>query len=233
MVDFNRLPISHRNGIQGVPFRFLSATISAGSYLYSRVPNQGVRWLLASEAFRRLEPGSQSDAYLGMSLSHLSAATAGMTEEPIRIHDRPAVSRASVELMRTRLRTKAERDQRVSKEEAAFINRFCEAFDLATEATVVESDTRRTAQFRSGMRIYLSGGPGKAGTPCEGMSKDDVKERCGNAGVIFLADFLKKDSPDALVVADLSTEGKKCGSAYRWRIPVMSWEELLEWADAQ
>jgi len=40
---------------------------------------------------------------------------------------------------------------------------------------------------------------------------------------------LKKYNPDALVVADLCTEGKNCNNAHRWRIPVMAWEELLRW----
>ena len=228
--DFFRLPASHRRRIEAVPFEFLSRSISSGSYLYSRDANHSLQWIISGDAFKRLDPTSQVHARLGLAMSKIPTLSADATEELKNILDDNIAPLDSVEAMRTRLLTKAERDRQVSAEEAAFINRFCQLVGNASEDTVIEADKRAKACFRKGMRVYLSGGPCKARSPCEGMSKDDMKERCARTGIVFLKRFLKKYNPDALVVADLCTEGKNCNNAHRWRIPVMAWEELLQWA---
>jgi len=136
-----------------------------------------------------------------------------------------------IEAMRATLLLKAEKDRLISATEADFVNRFSAVLAVSTSNSVVEQDCRAKATFRKGMKIYLSGGPGKAGSPCEGMSKEDIRDRCARVELVFLDDLRKKDSPDAVVVADLSTEGGSRQKAYRWGIPVMSWEELLQWVD--
>ena len=135
--------------------------------------------------------------------------------------------------MRAALLLKAEKDRLISVTEADFVNRFSSVLAVSSSISVVEQDCRAKATFRKGMKIYLSGGPGKAGSPCEGMSKEDMRDRSSRAGIIFLNELRKKDSPDAVVVADLSTEGGSRQKADRWAIPVMSWEELLQWVQGQ
>lgn len=227
--DFGRLPASHRRRIEAAPFNVLSRTLTPGSYLYSRDSMNSAERLFDSDAFKRLEPHSQGHVRLGVavaSLSHPSESAVAQARHLLR--DEP-VSEATAEAMRARLMAKAEKDRLVSAKEADFVNRFSSALLLASSPTVNEKDCRTRTNFRKGMKIYLSGGPGKAGSPCEGMSKEDMRARCADANIFFLTELRKKDNPDAVVVADLSTEGGSRQKAERWGIPLMSWEELLRW----
>lgn len=229
VADFGQLHIAHRNRIRTAPFRVLRQTIKDNSFLTSRTAIKGLDYLLNSDGFDALPAESKATAKLGIAMDMI--AKGGDKELAIArklIRD-AGVTCVQAERMRATLLAKAEKDRRVAPDEVALLNRFCEVVGIAVEP-VGESDTRIRVEFRSGMKVYLSGGPGKAGSVCEGLSKEDVENRCGRSGVVFLHQLRKKDHPDAVVVADLSTEGGSRAKAERWGIAVMSWEELLAWA---
>ena len=228
--NFDNLLPGHRKQIQAAPFRFLSRTITAGSYLYTRAPIEGSEACFTSEAFRALDASSQAIARQGIAIGMVAHGASASIAQAKKILRHESIAAVSAEEVRLRFVAKAEKDQRVSSEEAGFVNRLGVLFGTPLEDTLFEKDFRITAAFRRGMKVYLSGGPGKAGSPCEGMSKDDVRNLCGKAGLVFLDDFRKGDKPDALIVADLSTQGGNRIKADRWKVPVMSWEELLQWA---
>ncbi len=229
MADFARLHVAHRKRVEAVPVRFLSHTIRSGSYLFSREPIEGMEPILNSEAFARLEPESQAEARLGIAVALIGYGSAVAVAKASALLASEPASSPRIEAMRAALLLKAEKDRLISATEADFVNRFSEVLAVSTSTCVVEQDCRAKATFRKGMKIYLSGGPGKAGSPCEGMSKEDMRDRCAHAGLVFLGELRKKDNPDAVVVADLSTEGGSRRKADRWEVPVMSWEELLLW----
>jgi hypothetical protein len=85
------------------------------------------------------------------------------------------------------------------------------------------------------MRVYISGGPGRSGSALEGLRKEDIKQMCGHTELICeLRNFQKKSNFDVVALADPSNvTGGSYGKASRWGIPVISWEELVEWANAQ
>jgi hypothetical protein len=231
MTDFGHLHVEHRKRIEAVPVRYLSQTIRSGSYLFSREPVEGMEPILNSEAFATLDPESQAEARLGIAVALIGDGSKIAVGKARALLASEPASSSRVEAMRATLLLKAEKDRLISATEAAFVNRFSAALAISTSNSVVEQDCRAKATFRKGMKIYLSGGPGKAGSPCEGMSKEDMRDRCARAGIIFLDELRKKDSPDAVIVADLSTEGGSRQKADRWDIPVMSWEELLKWVE--
>ena len=49
------------------------------------------------------------------------------------------------------------------------------------------------------------GGPGKAGSLCDGMSKEAVRQRCEHTGLLFMKETRKRDELDTVIVADLNT----------------------------
>ena len=132
--------------------------------------------------------------------------------------------------MRSLLQIKAEQDQQKTSEEVLLLNWLCKAALLTEQSPYAEEDLRTRTEFQEGMKVYLSGGPGKAGTRCEGMEKSDMRAFCDQHGIVNdQENFAKKRNYDALVVAALSSEGSNRKKAVRWGVPVMSWEELIEW----
>jgi ATP-dependent DNA helicase PIF1 len=233
MADFLQLPAAHRRRIQVAPFCFLKRTITDGSFLASRSSVSGMDHLLQSKAYGAFDKASKAALGLGVATGLIAEGTPASMMLAGQCLAASAVSAAHTEAMRDKLLDKAGRDHRVSADELSFIARFCRASAIAIPA-VTERDDRGRVVFRAGMRVYLSGGPGKAGSACEGLSKADLIEKCGHTGLeFFTTGMRKKDNYDAVVVADLSTEGKSRANAERWGIPVMSWEELLEWATAK
>jgi hypothetical protein len=227
--DFDNLLPGHREQIQAAPFRFLSRTITPGSYLYGRAPIDGSGAFFSSEAFRSLDASSQATARQGIAIGMIAHGASASIAQSKTILRRESISASSAEEVRLRFVAKAEKDQRVSFEEARFVNRLGDLFGMPLENALVEKDLRTKAAFRRGMKVYLSGQTGKAGSSCEGMSKEDVRDLCADAGLVFLSGFRKGDKPDALIVADLSTQGKKRVNADRWKVDLFSWEELLQW----
>ena len=54
---------------------------------------------------------------------------------------------------------------------------------------------------------------------------------CEHTELFFDAQFLKKSNIGVLAIADLSNvTGGSYRKASSWGIPVISWEELVEWA---
>jgi hypothetical protein len=227
--DFQQLHIAHRRRIQTTLFRLLKQTINDNSFICSRSAIRGLDHLFRSDGYVALEPESQAAARLGIVMAMIAKGTSDDLAKARKILKPTGVGASQAERMRAALLTKAEKDRRVSAEEVALLNRFCEVAGLAAEP-VSEMDSRVRTQFRAGMKVYLSGGPGKAGSACEGLTKEDVESKCDGTGVVFMQEIRKKDCIDAVVVADLSTEGGSRAKAERWGIPVMSWEELLDWA---
>jgi len=232
-VDFGKLDIAHRHRIQTTPFKFLKQRIDTGSYIRSRSPLVGLDHLFESDACLSLDAESRSSAILGLATSMIANGTPVEVENAQRLITNAGVLVTQAEDMRARLVRKAESDRRVTADEVALLKRFSEATGLAA-AAITETDCRVRTQFRRGMKIYLSGGPGKAGSICEGLSKADIQERCADSGLVIGTSSMRKgDGYEVIVVADLSTQGKNLANAERWGMPVMSWEELLEWADLQ
>jgi ATP-dependent DNA helicase PIF1 len=229
VVDFGQLHIAHRQRIRTTPFRFLKQTINENSFLSSRSAIRGLDYLFNSDGFAALASESKAAVRLGIAMDMIAKGGDSELAMSRKLIYNANVTGRQTERMRATLLAKAEKDRRVAADEAALLNRFSEVFGLGMEP-VAESDSRVRTEFRSGMKVYLSGGPGKAGSACEGLSKEDVETKCERTGVVFLHVLRKKDHPDAVVVADLSTEGGSRAKAERWGIPVMSWEELLEWA---
>jgi hypothetical protein len=229
VADFQRLHIAHRKRIQSAPFRFLSRTISSGSFISSRSSLSGLEHFFKGNACKALEPESRAIVGLGMATGLIAQGGATDVANAKKIIRHFAVSAARAEEMWAALLRKAEKDRCISADEVALLKTFREAAGLSSEV-ISEADSRLRTQFRAGMKIYLSGGPGRAGSACEGMSKEDIRKRCEQAGLVFLDQIRKKDGLDAVVVADLSTEGGSRAKAERWDIPVMSWDELLDWA---
>jgi hypothetical protein len=232
MHDFDRLHATYKSRIQTAPFRFHKQTVNPNSFILARSQLQGIDYLCGSNAFRSLDLQSQAAARLGLAITFIANRSDRdlVIAKQLMRHTRS--SPCQVKEMWQCLKQKAEKDQCISADESWLLNRFSEEFELGKE-TVFETDNRLRTHFRDGMKIYLSGGPGKAGSKCEGMSKEDVRSRCENRGLIFLEKFRQRDKPDAVVVADLSTEGRSRADAQRWGIPIMSWEELLNWATSE
>ena len=60
-----------------------------------------------------------------------------------------------------------------------------------------------------------------------------IKEMCSHTELIFESQFQKKTNIDVLAIADPSNvTGGSYGKASRWGIPVISWEELVAWAES-
>jgi ATP-dependent DNA helicase PIF1 len=231
--EFCQLGAAHRRGIQTAPFRFLKRTIDPGSYVCSRSLLGGLDHLFRSNTFAALENSAKPDAVLGFATAMIMSGTKAELVQAQQMISAARISAAQAEVLRESLLCKANKDRRVSADEVSVLKRFCETTGVVMDA-ISETDSRLRTTFRRGMKIYLSGGPGKAGTRCEGLSKADVEARCEHTGlVIVTSDMRKKDGYDAVVVADLSTEGKTRAKAERWEIPVMCWEELLDWAEEQ
>lgn len=231
--DFGKLHLAHRKRIQTTPFRLLKRTIDPGSYLRSRSPLVALDYLFESDAYVAMDAESRSLATLGLATSMIANGSPGEVTNAKRLITSAGVLASQAEEMRARLLRKAESDRRLSGDEVALLARFSEATGLAPE-TLSETDWRVRTQFRRGMKVYLSGGPGKAGSICEGLSKADIQERCAHTGLVFGTNSMRKrDGYEAVVAADLSSQGKSVRDAVNWGIPVMCWEELLEWADQQ
>ena len=229
VVDFGQLHIAHRKRIQTTPFRLLKQSINDSSFLSSRSEIRGLDHLFQSDGFDALALESKAAVRLGVAMAMIAKGCKRDLALSRKLLCDAGVTVGQAERMRATLLAKAEKDRRVAADEVALLNRFCEVVGLAVEP-MAESDSRLRTKFQSGMKVYLSGGPGKAGSACEGLSKEDVEGMCERTGIVFLHQLRKKDHPDAVVVADLSTEGGSRAKAERWGIPVMSWEELLEWA---
>lgn len=125
---------------------------------------------------------------------------------------------------------RAKEDKIITAFEKDFLDRLKTAFKCRLEDVSV-GDFREKVSLKSGMRVYVSGGPGSSGSKLEGLVKADIKAMCSHAGLIFKSKFQKKTKIDVLAVADLSNVG--AGSfekARKWSIPVISWEELVDWA---
>ncbi len=231
-IDFGQLHVAHRRRIQTTPFRFLKTAINDNSFLNSRTAARGFSHLFQSSAFAALAPESQAAVRLGVAMAMVTKGSPEDLAKARKILEDASVPSDQLANLRAVLLSKAEKDRRVCANEVALLERFSDATGLAADA-VKEVDTRKRLVFRKGMRVYLSGGPGKAGSACEGMSKEDIRTICRGSGLVFMDQFRKKDRLDAVVVADLSTEGGSCAKAERWDIAVMSWEELLEWTTAK
>jgi len=231
--DFKSFPIGHRRRIQVVPFRFLKRTIEQGSYLYGRSPSARVSDLLQPSRCAAIEKGTESHLKLGLAIGLLAEGTQSSMAEAKGLLHGSGIADTNREALRDRLVQKAEKDRLIEASELQFLVRLSEASGISMPA-LVEGDYRHRISFSRGMRVYLSGGPGKAGSACEGMRKEELQDLCDHTGLIFFtSNMRKKDNYDAVVVADLSSEGGSRTKADRWGIPVMSWDELLEWARCQ
>lgn len=231
--DFKAFPIGHRRRIQTVPFRFLKKTIGQGSYLYGRSPSARVSVLLQSSGCAGIEKAAESNLRLGLAVGLLAEGTRRSLAEAQELLRSSGIEETHREALRDNLVQKAEKDRLVSASELNFLRRYCEVSEIPMPA-LVEGDYRRRISLSQGMSVYLSGGPGKAGSACEGMRKEELQDLCRHTGLIFFtSNMRKKDNYDAVVVADLSSEGGSRTKADRWGIPVMSWDELLEWAGEQ
>jgi hypothetical protein len=228
--DFHAFPSSHRRRIQISPFRILKNSIRGGSYLYGRSESKGLDALIQSSEGVLNDEASESALRLGLAVSVLAEGPRTSVSKAKHLLGKACTNGTIREELRDILVQKAEKDGRVSASEIEFVRRYCEVSKTAMPC-MAEGDYRSRVTFEPGMRVYLSGGPGKAGSACEGMSKTDIQDLCKHTGLTFFTKGMrKKDAYDAVVVADLSTEGGSRVKADRWGIPVMSWEELLEWA---
>ena len=132
-----------------------------------------------------------------------------------------------------KLLVRAKEDELITSFEKEFLDRVRSAFICNVEDVAV-GDFREKACLRSGMRVYVSGGPGRSGSKLEGLLKADIKGMCSKAGLIFESKFLKKTGIEVLALADLSNVGGgSFEKARKWSIPVISWEELVDWAESQ
>ena len=125
-------------------------------------------------------------------------------------------------------------DRLVTDYEKDFLARVQATLRCSMESVRV-GNFREKVTLETGMRVYISGGPAPSGSVLEGLRKDDIKEMCGHTELICeLRNFQKKSNIDVVALADLSNvTGGSYRKASRWGIPIISWEELVEWANAQ
>jgi ATP-dependent DNA helicase PIF1 len=128
---------------------------------------------------------------------------------------------------------RAKDDQIVTAFEKNFLQR-AQAVLGCPLGDVPVGDFREKVALERGTRVYVSGGPGRSGSALEGLRKEQIKEMCHHTGLIFENQFQKKTGIQVVAVADLgNVAGGSFGKARRWGIPVISWEELVEWSVAQ
>ena len=231
VAQFEAFTDEKKKALRAAPFYFLKHSINTNSFLRCRTPSKKLDEFLETKVFKSLLKESQIQARIGLAIG-LFAENKKSQEEAEKLLSNSGASKDDFEKMRILLQEKAEQDQQKTSEEVLLLNWFCKAALLTEQSPYAEEDLRTQTEFREGMKVYLSGGPGKAGTRCEGMEKSDMRAICDQYGIIHdKENFAKKRNYDALVVADLSSEGSNRKKAVRWGVPVMSWEELIQWGE--
>ena len=215
--------------LQVAPFYTDGWETDAIPYLYSRDPISSVSTFddrcvkgRATQWNKNLSLG-----YAVGVLSHSAACVSGCLES---LEDSVDESQASE--LGSLLVARVKADHIVTEGEQEFLERIQIAFRCRLESMCV-GDFREKIVMKRGMRVYVSGGPGRSGSDLEGLRKDDIKEMCGHADLIFESEFQKQTHIDVLAIADPSNvTGGSYKKAGRWGIPVISWEELVEWAQS-
>jgi hypothetical protein len=221
------IPRKKRAEVLVTPFSSNGWITDATPYLFSRdaisSPEEFFKRCLAGRE-RQWNPDLMLGYFIGVisrpeSPSQISAGTIGF---PVK-HDQ-AVRLGEVLLQR------AKEDQIVTAFEKDFLQRAQTVLGCSL-GDVPVGDFREKVSLEPGMRVYVSGGPGRSGSTLEGLRKERIKEMCRDAGLIFEDKFQKKTGIQVLAVADLgNVTGGSFDKARRWGIPVISWEELVEWA---
>lgn len=212
------------------PFRSEGWVTEATPYLFSRDVISP-----PAEFFDRCLAGRErqwnQDLMLGYAVGVISQPeipgpiSAGAVGPPVAHHQ---ASRLGEVLLQ-----RAKDDQIVTAFEKDFLQR-AQAVLGCSLGDVPVGDFRERVSLGPGMRVYVSGGPGRSGSVLEGLRKEQIKEMCCRAGLIFEDQFQKKTGIQVLAVADLgNVAGGSFEKARRWGIPVISWEELVEWSVSQ
>lgn len=123
-------------------------------------------------------------------------------------------------------------DRLVTDYERDFLTRVQATLRCTLESVRV-GNFREKVTLETGMRVYISGGPAPSGSVLEGLRKEDIEQMCSHTELIFEPDFLKKTNIEVLAIADPSNvTGGSYVKAIRWGIPIISWEELVAWAES-
>ena len=213
------------------PFRTDGWDTDATPYLFSRDAISSARTFY-DRCIKGRATCWNRDLTLGYAVGVLSNPVAGGPEGLQEIADLVDPSDAAV--LADLLVARVKEDKIITDYERDFLARIQATFRCSLEAVSV-GDFREKVTLEPGMRVYISGGPGRSGSALEGLRKEDIKEMCGHTELICeLRNFQKKSNIDVVALADLSNvTGGSYGKASRWGIPVISWEELVEWANAQ
>lgn len=228
MKDFEATPFGQRRKYRVAPFETRGWSPDAIPYLFSRDPISPLR-TFHQKALAGLKQPWVDDLLLGYTVGILSRQN--LSEDDADLMTRSGEVEAKATALGESLRARIQADEIVSPAEVAFLQRFQAAYGFG-QAKITEGDFRDKVTLEPGMRVYVSGGPGRCGSVLEGLRKQDIKKRCEHAGLVFVSQFLKSANVDVLAVADLSNvDGGSYEKARKWDIPVVSWEELVEWAE--
>lgn len=229
MKEFEGIPRSESCKYRVATFQTKGWAQDSPPYCFSRDLISPLRTFDRSSLSMISEPWSQ-DLLLAYAVGILSRQKLTDDDADL-IAAKTEVLRTKAKALSEVLRTRIQEDKIVSPAELAFLERFQTTFDCGAEV-LAEGDFREKVTLGPGMRVYVSGGPGPYGSVLQGVRKQDIKERCSHAGLVFVPQFLQKAKVDVLAMADLSNvDGGSYEKARRWGIPIVSWEELVRWAE--
>ena len=215
--------------LQVAPFRTDGWETDATPYLFSRDAISSARTFY-DRCLEGRATNWNRNLLLGYAVGVLSHPLAGGPEGLREIAELVDLSDATA--LADLLVVRAKEDKIITDYERDFLARIQGTFRCSLEAVRV-GDFRVKITLKPGMRVYVSGGPGRSGSVLEGLKKEGIKQMCGHTGLIFESPFLKTFNIDVLAIADPSNvTGGSFGKASRWGIPVISWEELVAWADS-
>lgn len=215
--------------VQVAPFRTDGWQADFTPYLFSRDEISSAR-AFHDRCVKGREMHWNKDLMLGYVVGILSHP---MTQDPESVQELvglvdPVQAAAIGELLVARVKE----DKLITDYERDFLARVQATLRCSLESVRV-GNFREKVTLEPGMRVYISGGPAPSGSVLEGLRKEDIKEMCSHTELIFESQFQKKTNIDVLAIADPSNvTGGSYGKASRWGIPVISWEELVAWAES-
>lgn len=227
---FGKLAENVKQKYRVVPFESAGWKPDTTSYIFSRDRNSPMKQFYEYASGYREQPWT-TDLVKGYAVGLISRPDSPLADTAQGIAH--LIDKNDSDCPANILLERAKEDRIVTQFEKEFLERLEKVFRLDLEDLSV-GDFREKVSLSPGMRVYVSGGPGKSGSSLEGLQKAEIKKMCKDSGLIFESKFLKKTGIEVLALADLSNvKGGSFEKARKWQVPAISWEELVAWATSQ
>ena len=219
--------------VHAAPFLKHTDELESGSYIFPRPLVDPPSLSDLGDLMSSIPLSTRASLAVAFSVGQVNKDRSAWVEELLEAF---RVSRVDCEDFALRLFdslvAKAEADDEITQAESVELESYIEVWGLSrTPPRAINN--RAHVEIRTGMRVCLTGKTVSVNHPCHGWSKGDVMAKATPRGLEFTENVTKKNGPDIVALLDISQESNKAEKARKWGIPIVTWKDIVDWADDQ